>query len=135
MAERKKLDSNTIIGIVLIGAIVIWMSLNKPEPVEEVSSQQDTEQVKAPTPQVEEQTQITQVPPVVSDSLRQVQAQNRLGAFSYGETTGKAIDGVTTVSNNVLQLKVSNKGGYITCLLYTSPSPRDQRGSRMPSSA
>ena len=24
---------------------------------------------------------------------------------------------------------------YNTCLLYTSPSPRDQRGSRMPSSA
>ena len=24
---------------------------------------------------------------------------------------------------------------YIVCLLYTSPSPRDQRGSRMPSSA
>ena len=26
-------------------------------------------------------------------------------------------------------------GDYSTCLLYTSPSPRDQRGSRMPSSA
>ena len=26
-------------------------------------------------------------------------------------------------------------GQYGTCLLYTSPSPRDQRGSRMPSSA
>ena len=26
-------------------------------------------------------------------------------------------------------------GGGISCLLYTSPSPRDQRGSRMPSSA
>ena len=25
--------------------------------------------------------------------------------------------------------------GYGICLLYTSPSPRDQRGSRMPSSA
>ena len=24
---------------------------------------------------------------------------------------------------------------YLDCLLYTSPSPRDQRGSRMPSSA
>ena len=24
---------------------------------------------------------------------------------------------------------------WMTCLLYTSPSPRDQRGSRMPSSA
>ena len=27
------------------------------------------------------------------------------------------------------------KINYIDCLLYTSPSPRDQRGSRMPSSA
>ena len=26
-------------------------------------------------------------------------------------------------------------GRYKDCLLYTSPSPRDQRGSRMPSSA
>ena len=26
-------------------------------------------------------------------------------------------------------------GRHIVCLLYTSPSPRDQRGSRMPSSA
>ena len=26
-------------------------------------------------------------------------------------------------------------GQYFTCLLYTSPSPRNQRGSRMPSSA
>ena len=30
-----------------------------------------------------------------------------------------------------LQLRVKPNG----CLLYTSPSPRDQRGSRMPSSA
>ena len=29
--------------------------------------------------------------------------------------------------------KVEEKG--VTCLLYTSPSPRDQSGSRMPSSA
>ena len=31
-------------------------------------------------------------------------------------------EGLTVISNNA-------------CLLYTSPSPRDQRGSRMPSSA
>ena len=35
---------------------------------------------------------------------------------------------------------LDRNGGFrskvaITCLLYTSPSPRDQRGSRMPSSA
>ena len=28
-----------------------------------------------------------------------------------------------------------DKGDHYICLLYTSPSPRDQRGSRMPSSA
>ena len=33
-----------------------------------------------------------------------------------------------------LESKVSQIHRY-TCLLYTSPSPRDQRGSRMPSSA
>ena len=27
------------------------------------------------------------------------------------------------------------EGPHMICLLYTSPSPRDQRGSRMPSSA
>ena len=32
--------------------------------------------------------------------------------------------------------EVATSGGIIgRCLLYTSPSPRDQRGSRMPSSA
>ena len=32
-------------------------------------------------------------------------------------------------------LKDKSEYVRITCLLYTSPSPRDQRGSRMPSSA
>ena len=31
--------------------------------------------------------------------------------------------------------QIENNRGDYDCLLYTSPSPRDQRGSRMPSSA
>ena len=31
--------------------------------------------------------------------------------------------------------EIKTKYGYETCLLYTSPSPRDISGSRMPSSA
>ena len=40
-------------------------------------------------------------------------------------------------ANNELQntLQEGEKGFSYSCLLYTSPSPRDQRGSRMPSSA
>ena len=37
---------------------------------------------------------------------------------------------------NIIHLLASEIDGLLTtCLLYTSPSPRDQRGSRMPSSA
>ena len=32
-------------------------------------------------------------------------------------------------------VQARNGSNVLTCLLYTSPSPRDQRGSRMPSSA
>ena len=42
------------------------------------------------------------------------------------------------ISTSDLALEASRLGGigHISdCLLYTSPSPRDQRGSRMPSSA
>ena len=36
----------------------------------------------------------------------------------------------------ILTERITNLTGHFqTCLLYTSPSPRDQRGSRMPSSA
>ena len=38
---------------------------------------------------------------------------------------------LSDLSNNLNQ----NLSLYQGCLLYTSPSPRDQRGSRMPSSA
>ena len=41
---------------------------------------------------------------------------------------GYGIEGVQVDGNNVLEV-------YHTCLLYTSPSPRDKRQSRMPSSA
>ena len=43
------------------------------------------------------------------------------------------VDGlIATFEKNV---PYANAGELIFCLLYTSPSPRDQRGSRMPSSA
>ena len=40
-----------------------------------------------------------------------------------------------TVRESVGVFDVSHMGEFMICLLYTSPSPRDQRGSRMPSSA
>ena len=52
--------------------------------------------------------------------------QNELLAKGYGE---RYDDEFILNSFEALYLL------YTNCLLYTSPSPRDQRGSRMPSSA
>ena len=38
-------------------------------------------------------------------------------------------------TRDTLRRAAADNDLIITCLLYTSPSPRDQRGSRMPSSA
>ena len=35
----------------------------------------------------------------------------------------------------LIEINIHNLRDYSTCLLYTSPSPRDSVGSRMPSSA
>ena len=44
-----------------------------------------------------------------------------------GDALVQAMDGIIGV--------IAGDDQFTDCLLYTSPSPRDQRGSRMPSSA
>ena len=73
--------------------------------------------------------------------LRHV-AKGRLNAFSCG-VPGRMAHAVSPIALEVLhragmpiaQLKPKSWDLFKACLLYTSPSPRDQRGSRMPSSA
>ena len=54
-----------------------------------------------------------------------------------GEKPTKIISEADFYKNNLKDNYTNNSQLYdlIICLLYTSPSPRDQRGSRMPSSA
>ena len=44
-------------------------------------------------------------------------------------------DDVIRLRDRLLSIQKMDKDQLKACLLYTSPSPRDQRGSRMPSSA
>ena len=53
-----------------------------------------------------------------------------IGALRSFDMVAIMTEGGPYGSSNVLAYYM-----YETCLLYTSPSPRDQRGSRMPSSA
>ena len=51
----------------------------------------------------------------------------------YFEARGETVKGIYAVGEVILNRVDDTR--YPSCLLYTSPSPRDQRGSRMPSSA
>ena len=53
--------------------------------------------------------------------------------IAHGTTFRRAQEEGLLDSQRVVQIGLRAQG--YTCLLYTSPSPRDQRGSRMPSSA
>ena len=55
----------------------------------------------------------------------------------YKEVGVDAMEGGFVIKLDQYNLKTPAKkaSDKKTCLLYTSPSPRDQRGSRMPSSA
>ena len=53
----------------------------------------------------------------------------------YGGKTNLRFDDTNPVKEDVEYVNSIKKDISWLCLLYTSPSPRDQRGSRMPSSA
>ena len=55
----------------------------------------------------------------------------------FSKSDQELSDAVQSVSKKPLSdgIRTDHHGNIYICLLYTSPSPRDQRGSRMPSSA
>ena len=61
-------------------------------------------------------------------------AQGFILNFKSGYTAGTVGVGLDAIGTLGIKLD-SSPDRVNTCLLYTSPSPRDQRGSRMPSSA
>ncbi|CAN5341333.1 membrane protein insertase YidC [soil metagenome] len=109
--EEKKFDVQSLIGFLLIGAILIWMLYNNSMENDPAQGPQPTEQVQrpvtpAPVAEVEEITN--------ADSLAIARAQSELGAFGYSATLPSATDNSTTISNGLLELTIDNKGGYIS---------------------
>lgn len=111
--EEKKLDLNSIIGFVLISGILIWMLYSNAPTPEELKEKAKKEQVEKQAKEVKTITSTVAATPV-ADSTKNVAAQAQLGSFGYSATLPSATDAVTEIKNEVLSLKISNKGGYIT---------------------
>ncbi|MGO3184109.1 MAG: membrane protein insertase YidC [Aequorivita sp.] len=123
--EQKKFDFNSLIGFVLIGGILIWMLyLNQPTEEELQAEKAKTEaaakeeaaanEKKPEDISLSEATSDTMNSSKPGDSLAMEQLKNKLGSFAYSGTLPSATDESTVFENDVLFLKVSNKGGYIT---------------------
>jgi YidC/Oxa1 family membrane protein insertase len=112
--EEKKLDFNSIIGFALIFGILIWiMYQNQPTEKDKLAAKTKTEKVENTVKKVEN----NQTPILATDSIgeqAQIQKLNAtLGNFSYSATLPSAKENYTFLENNLVKLKIANKGGYI----------------------
>lgn len=107
--EEKKFDINSFIGMILIGAILLWWtssSLPEVEPQDASTSEKVVDSTNNTT-----ENDYTLNSTIVSDSLKKADIQNRLGAFAASSIYGT--EGTTTLENDILLLKINNKGGQI----------------------
>ncbi|MBT8266775.1 MAG: membrane protein insertase YidC [Bacteroidia bacterium] len=121
--EEKKLDLNSIIGFVLIFAILLFMLYqNQPTP-EEIEAQEkaNKEQVEAEKKAEEIQEEFQATPDdfatpnsTVTDSTQLENLKNQLGAFAYSAAMQSDDNQVTILENDVLYLKFNNKGGFLS---------------------
>lgn len=114
--EEKKLDVNSIIGFVLIFLIIGWMLYKNAPTEKEIEAQKKIEQAQATTKQQKSNEQpaaYTTTGATVTDSLQLSKLKSALGGFAYSATLPAAQGQTTTIENELVQLIVANKGGYI----------------------
>ena len=122
--EEKKFDLNSLIGFVLLGAIMIYyFYTNQPTPkqIAKQKAEQVQDSIDKLTPVAEQNDvmyeKVEQAPVNPSDSVALSRAQNSLGAFAYSAGLPSATDAATVIENELVKITISNKGGQITEVL------------------
>lgn len=112
--EQKKLDLNTIIGFVLIFGIMVWYMYQNSPSDDQVKAEKAKKEQEAKAQKVtEKQVALHAVDSVSNDSLKLAGLQQKLGGFAYSGTLASASDGHTVLENDLIALKIANKGGQI----------------------
>ena len=113
--EQKKFDLNSIIGFALIFVIILWMMYNNRENEVKEQAKAKTEiaadkKAKAATTK---EVANTIKDTTVADSVKMQKLQGSLGSFAYSATLPSAKEDFTTIENELIKLKIANKGGFI----------------------
>uniref|UniRef100_UPI0040487F70 membrane protein insertase YidC n=1 Tax=Polaribacter sp. TaxID=1920175 RepID=UPI0040487F70 len=106
--EQKKFDANSFIGLLLLGAIMLWFMYTNQEEIKPAET--SVENI------IDSTTTTTKLPietnfAASTDSLANIVLQNQLGAFAFGAQTAKK--GTSILENKVLRLVIDNQGGQI----------------------
>jgi len=116
MEQNKKFDLNSFIGFALIFIIVIWIvmdnqsSKTKPKEEKTKSEQIDKNAKPVATSSIAE----TIIDTTVTDTAKTERLKAVLGSFAYSATLPSAKEDVTTIENDLLIVKIANKGGYVS---------------------
>ncbi|MFL9843773.1 membrane protein insertase YidC [Flavobacterium rhizosphaerae] len=114
--EEKKIDIKTIVGFGLIMLLLLWMMYNSTANKEEAAIKAEKEQVEKSKENFvpEDKTAVAEKDFTVTDSASIAKMKGALGAFAYSISLPSAKDTVTEIKNELLTLRIANKGGYIS---------------------
>lgn len=108
--EEKKLDTNSFIGFLLIGAILLYMLWqNQPTPEQLAAQEAQQEQIDK---NADADLGIEAVDS--NQNIALAQQKSQIGDFAYSLELPSAKDDFTTFENDLLALKINNKGGAIS---------------------
>lgn len=110
--EQKKLDFNSIIGFTLLLGIFIWM-MYQNQPVKNDKLAKKTTVEKVDENKQPQQNKAAAVAIKAGDSLQVSQLQSTLGNFAFSASLPSAKEEFTVLENDLVKLKIANKGGYI----------------------
>ena len=115
--EEKKLDLNTIIGFILIGFILLYILWQQQPTAEELAAQEEAkqEQLESDSAQNKAILKTNNLDTQTSDYSPDLENfKNQVGDFAYAMTLPSATPTFTTFENQVLAIKIDNKGGFIS---------------------
>ena len=108
--EEKKLDTNSLIGFLLIGAILLYMLWqNQPTPEQLAAQEAQQEQIDK-NAEADLGTEAIDS----NQNIALAQQKSQIGDFAYSLELPSAKDDFTTFENDLLALKINNKGGEIS---------------------
>ena len=117
--EEKQFDAKSIIGYVLLLAIALWYFYANRPTKEELAAQKEAKaqvEIQKLKEAISNELTTIETSAAVSatDSVGKIKAYQELGAFGFSKTLNAANGGETVLENEVLYLKINNKGGYIS---------------------